>query len=137
MKVTEQIDALQSMAIDPIRYLVMPRVIACIFMVPFLAIFANFIAIMGALLVSSYGVHLASETFLNGFRDSFKLIDFVNGLIKAGVFGLIIGIVGCNEGFETEGGAAGVGTATTNSVVISTVLILISNFIFAVILFRI
>lgn len=137
MKVTEQIDALKSMAIDPIRYLVMPRVLACLFMVPFLVVFANFIAIMGALLVSTWGVNLASETFLNGFRDSFKLADFVNGLIKAGVFGLIIGIVGCYEGFETEGGAAGVGSATTNSVVISSVLILVFNFVFAVLLFRI
>ena len=137
MKVTEQIDALKSMAIDPIRYLVMPRVVATIFMVPFLVIFANFIAILGALLVSWLGVNLATETFLNGFRDSFKISDFVNGLIKAGAFGLIIGIVGCHEGFETEGGAAGVGTATTNSVVISTVLILVINFLFAVLLFRI
>jgi len=137
MKVTEQIDALQSMAIDPIRYLVMPRVIACLLMVPFLVIFSNFIAIMGALLVSTLGVHLAGETFLQGFRDSFNVMDFVNGLIKAGVFGLIIGVVGCHEGFETEGGAAGVGTATTNSVVIAIVLILISNFVFAVLLFRI
>ncbi len=137
MKVTEQIDALNSMAIDPIRYLVMPRVLACLFMVPFLVIFANFVAIMGAYLVSIGGLNLAGETFLNGFRDSFKVADFVNGLIKAGVFGLIIGLVGCHEGFETEGGAAGVGAATTNSVVISTVLILVFNFIFAILLFRI
>ncbi|MGH8014621.1 MAG: MlaE family ABC transporter permease [Candidatus Zixiibacteriota bacterium] len=137
MKVTEQIDALNSMAIDPIRYLVMPRVLACLFMVPFLVIFANFVAILGAYLVSIGGLNLAGETFLNGFRDSFKVADFVNGLIKAAVFGLIIGLVGCNEGFETEGGAAGVGEATTNSVVISTVLILVFNFIFAVLLFRI
>lgn len=137
MKVTEQIDALKSMAINPIRYLVMPRVLACLFMVPFLVIFANFIAIMGALLVSTFGVNLASETFLHGFRDSFEVADFINGLIKAGVFGLIIGVVGCNEGFGAEGGAAGVGTATTNSVVISSVLILVFNFIFAVILFRV
>ncbi len=137
MKVTEQIDALKSMAIDPIRYLVMPRVLACLIMVPFLVVFANFVAILGAFLVSTGGLHLAGETFLNGFRDSFQVADFINGLIKAGVFGLIIGIVGCHEGFETEGGAAGVGEATTNSVVISTVLILVSNFIFAVLLFRI
>lgn len=137
MKVTEQIDALESMAIDPIRYLVMPRVLACLLMVPFLVIISNFVAIMGAFLVSTVGLNLAGETFLNGFRDSFNVADFVNGLIKAGVFGLIIGVVGCTEGFETEGGAAGVGEATTNSVVISTVLILVFNFIFAVILFRI
>ncbi len=137
MRVTEQIDALESMGINPIRYLVMPRVLACLFMVPFLVIFANFVAILGALVVSIIGVDVSSETFLNGFRHSFKMGDFVNGLIKAGVFGLTIGLVGCYEGFNTTGGAQGVGRATTTSVVISTTLILIFNFVFAVILFRV
>jgi len=137
MRVTEQIDALESMGINPIRYLVMPRVLACLFMVPFLVIFANFVAIMGALVVSMVGVDVSSETFLNGFRNSFKMGDFINGLIKAGVFGLIIGVVGCYEGFNTYGGAQGVGKATTTSVVISSVLILVFNFVFAVILFRV
>ncbi len=137
MRVTEQIDALESMGIDPVRYLVMPRVLACLFMVPFLVVFANFVAIMGALVVSIVGVDVSSETFLNGFRNSFKIGDFINGLIKAGVFGLIIGVVGCYEGFNTRGGAQGVGVATTTSVVISSVLILVFNFIFAIILFRI
>jgi len=137
MRVTEQIDALESMGISPIRYLVMPRVLACLLMVPFLVIFANFVAIIGGLVVSMVGVNVSSETFLNGFRSSFKLVDFINGLIKAGVFGLIIGIVGCYEGFNTRGGAQGVGKATTTSVVISSVLILIFNFVFAVLLFRI
>lgn len=137
MRVTEQIDALESMGISPIRYLVMPRVLACLLMVPFLVIFANFVAIMGGLVVSMVGVDVSSETFLNGFRNSFKLGDFINGLIKAAVFGLIIGVVGCYEGFNTRGGAQGVGKATTTSVVISSVLILVFNFVFAVILFRI
>lgn len=137
MKVTEQIDALESMGINPIRYLVMPRILTTTLMVPFLVIFANFIAIMGALLVSVLGVAVSSETFLLGFKDSFQLMDFINGLIKAGVFGFIIGLVGCYEGFKTEGGAQGVGHATTASVVISMVLILVFNFIFAVILFRV
>ncbi|UCE23487.1 MAG: ABC transporter permease [Candidatus Zixiibacteriota bacterium] len=137
MKVTEQIDALESMGISPVRYLVQPRVLACLFMVPFLVIFANFVAIVGALIVSIIGVAVSSETFLTGFKDSFKLSDFVNGLIKAGVFGFIIGIVGCYHGFNTKGGAQGVGLATTSSVVISMVLILVFNFVFAVILFRI
>jgi len=136
MKVTEQIDALESMGINPVRYLIMPRVLACMLMVPFLVIFANFIAIMGALIVSVLGVDVSSDTFLRGFRDSFKMTDFINGLIKATVFGLTIGLVGCYEGFHTEGGAQGVGKATTTSVVISSVLILVFNFIFAMILFR-
>jgi len=136
MKVTEQIDALESMGINPVRYLVMPRMIACLFMVPLLVLFANFIAIVGGLVVSVIGVEVSSETFLFGFRDSFKLADLINGLVKAGMFGFIIGLIGCYEGFNAEGGAQGVGKATTTSVVISSVLILVFNFIFAVILFR-
>lgn len=137
MRVTEQIDALETMGINPIRYLVMPRVLACLVMVPLLVLFANFIAIIGGLMVSVVGVNVSSETFLNGFRNSFQIGDFINGMIKAGVFGLIIGVVGCYEGFNTRGGAQGVGLATTNSVVISSVLILVFNFVFALILFRI
>jgi phospholipid/cholesterol/gamma-HCH transport system permease protein len=136
MRVTEQIDALEVMGISPIRYLVMPRVLACVFMVPFLVVFANFIAILGGLAVAVLGVDVSVETFLNGFRSSFKIVDFTNGLIKAGVFGLLIGITGCYEGFHTDGGAQGVGQATTTAVVISCVLILIFNFIFAILLFR-
>jgi len=137
MKVTEQIDALETMGISPTRYLIQPRILACLLMVPFLVVFADFIAIMGGLIVSVIGVDVSSEMFLNGFRNSFKMGDFINGLIKAGVFGLIIGTVGCYEGFNARGGAEGVGTATTNSVVISSVLVLVFNFIFAVILFRV
>jgi phospholipid/cholesterol/gamma-HCH transport system permease protein len=137
MRVTEQIDALESLGIDPVRYLVLPRMLACIFMVPMLVIFANFIAVMGALAVSIVGVNISSETFLNGYRSSFQISDFLNGMIKAGVFGLLIGLVGCYEGFTTTGGAEGVGRATTVSVVIASVLILIFNFFFAVLLFRI
>ena len=137
MRVTEQIDALESMGINPVRYLIMPRVLACVFMVPFLVVFANFIAIIGGLVVSVIGVDVSSETFLSGFRNSFKVSDFINGLIKATVFGLSIGVVGCYEGFNARGGAQGVGLATTSAVVISTVLILVFNFVFAVILFRI
>lgn len=136
MRVTEQIDALESMAISPIRYLVLPRILACTFMVPFLVIFANFVAILGGLVVSVLGVDVSPETFISGFETSFKLQDFINGLTKATVFGMIIGTVGCYEGFNARGGAQGVGQATTSSVVISMVLILIFNFIFAVILFR-
>ena len=136
MRVTEQIDALESMGINPIRYLVMPRVIACAFMVPFLVIIANFIAIMGALAVSTIGVNVSLETFIYGFKYSFELQDFINGLTKAAVFGTCIGLVGCYEGFNAQGGAQGVGQATTSSVVISSVLILVFNFVFAVILFR-
>lgn len=136
MRVTEQIDALISMGISPVRYLVQPRIIACTLMVPFLVCFSIFVAILGGLIISMVGVDISSEMFLGGFKDSFKLQDFVNGLIKAAVFGFTIGLVSCYEGFHSEGGAQGVGLATTSSVVLSMVLILVFNFVFALILFR-
>ncbi len=137
MKVTEQIDALESMGISSISYLVMPRVLACMFMVPLMVVFANFIAVIGGLIVSIVGVDVSSEMFMTSFRNSFRIGDFVNGLIKSFVFGGIIGLVACVEGFRTQGGAQGVGHSTTTSVVISSVLILVFNFLFAIILFRI
>jgi phospholipid/cholesterol/gamma-HCH transport system permease protein len=82
------------------------------------------------------GVDVSSEMFLGGFKDSFKLQDFINGLIKAAVFGFTIGLVSCYEGFHSEGGAQGVVLATTSSVVLSMVMILVFNFVFALILFR-
>jgi len=86
--------------------------------------------------VSIFGVDVSSETFLESFRVTFKLQDFINGEIKAAVFGFLIGLVGCYQGFNTGGGAQGVGQATTRSVVISSVLILVFNFLFAMMLFR-
>ncbi|MBK7141624.1 MAG: ABC transporter permease [bacterium] len=137
MKVTEQIDALDAMGISPNRYLMMPRVLSCMLMVPLLVIFADFVAIIGGLIVSVVGVDVSSETYLNGFRSSFRVMDLVNGLFKAGVFGLVIGLVACFEGFRTKGGAEGVGEATTRSVVISMVLVLVLDFLFTILLFRI
>jgi len=137
MKVTEQIDALTSMGINPVRYLVMPRLLACLIMVPLLVVFADTIAILGGLVVTVIGVGVSAETFLNGFHESFRMFDFVAGLIKATVFGLIIGLIGCYEGFNATQGAEGVGLATTVSVVLSCVMILVFNFIFAILLFRI
>ena len=136
MRVTEQIDALESMGINPIRYLVMPRVIACAVMVPFLVVIANFVAILGGLFIAAVGVDVSVETFIYGFKNSFVLQDFINGLIKAFVFGTTIAVVGCYEGFNARGGAQGVGQATTTSVVLSSVLILVFDFIFTVVLFR-
>lgn len=136
MRVTEQIDALDSMGIDPQRYLIMPRILASLVMMPMLVVFAIFIAIIGGLAVAVIGVDVAAETYMNGFRSSFQITDLINGLIKATVFGGIIGLVGCFEGFKASGGAEGVGAATTSSVVFSSVLILVMNFLFAVLLFR-
>nr|MBN2277093.1 ABC transporter permease [candidate division Zixibacteria bacterium] len=137
MRVTEQIDAVDSMGISPIRYLVMPRFLSATIMLPILTIFANFVAISGAMLVSIMFVNLSYETFLLGVKSSFSMADMLGGFLKSTVFGMIIGLVGCHEGFTAKGGARGVGQATTQAVVISAVLILVTDYIIAVILFRV
>lgn len=137
MRVTEQIDAIDSMGISPVRYLVMPRFAACLIMLPILVLFSDFIAIAGGLLVSVLFVDISYETFLNGVKDSLKMSDVIAGLTKAAVFGAVIGLVGSHEGFNASGGARGVGRSTTEAVVIAAVLILISDYIIAVLLFRV
>lgn len=135
MKVTEQIDALETMALDPIRFLAVPRFIAGVVMLPVLTIFANFVAIMGALFVAILFIDISSYTFLNGLKLFFDLRDLFGGLLKAGVFGAIIAIVGCYHGLKTTGGAEGVGLSTTRAVVYSSVLILIADYVVAHIFF--
>ncbi len=136
MRVTEQIDAMESMSVDPVRYLVMPRFISGIIMLPVLVAVADFVAMLGALVVATQFVGLNFETFMNGFRQFLRLSDFFIGLSKAAVFGAIISVMGCYHGFNTRGGATGVGVSTTQAVVASAVLILIANFGMAVLLFR-
>jgi len=137
MKVTEQIDAMESMAVDPMRYLVMPRLVAGIVMLPVITALADFIAIFGALLVAVSLVGVETETFMNGFKQFFRLSDLFSGLIKAATFGGIISIMGCYHGFFATGGAQGVGAATTRAVVSAAVMILIADYIMATLLFQI
>ena len=137
MRVTEQIDALEVMGIDPTRYLVMPRVVSGVIMLPILVMFANIIAILGALIVAVTMVHLSTETFLNGLRMFLSMSDVLAGLTKAAIFGLIISLIGCFHGFNAQGGAEGVGRATTGAVVTASVLILVSDYFVATVLFRV
>jgi phospholipid/cholesterol/gamma-HCH transport system permease protein len=137
MRVTEQIDALEVMGIDPVRYLVMPRVVSGAVMLPVLVLFSDFIAIMGALVVAVVMVHLPATTFLNGVKLFFHMSDMYAGLFKAAIFGIIISLIGCYQGFQTRGGAEGVGRSTTGAVVIASVLILISDYLIATALFRV
>ena len=137
MKVTEQIDAMESMAVDPVRYLVMPRFAAGIIMLPVLTVLSDFIAMAGAMIVAVNLVGMENETFINGFKQFFLLSDFYSGLIKAAVFGAIVSLMGCYHGFYTEGGAQGVGVSTTQAVVSAAVLVLVSDYLMATILFRI
>jgi len=136
MKVTEQIDALRAMAINPVRYLVVPRVVAAIVMLPVVTIFANAIAIFGGYVVSVTSIGVSTHTYVLGLKQFFYMKDLYSGLLKAVFFGGIIGTMGCYYGFATEGGAEGVGLATTRAVVASCVLVLISDYVLATVLFR-
>ncbi|MEK7823581.1 MAG: ABC transporter permease [Candidatus Eisenbacteria bacterium] len=136
MKVTEQIDALRAMAIHPVRYLVVPRVVAAVVMLPIITIFADAIAIFGGYVVAITSIGVTPHTYTQSLKDFFLLKDLWSGLIKAFFFGGIIGTMGCYYGFATEGGAEGVGIATTRAVVASCVLVLISDYVLAHVLFR-
>jgi phospholipid/cholesterol/gamma-HCH transport system permease protein len=136
MKVTEQVDALETLAIDPIRYLVAPRLIAGLVMLPVVTIFADFLAIMGGWVVALVGLDVSTHTFFSGLKIFFHVSDVFSGLIKAVFFGAIIAMMGSFHGMRTEGGAEGVGIATTKAVVSSCLLILITDYILASLLFR-
>jgi len=135
MKVTEQIDALRALAVSPIQYLVVPRILAAVIMVPLVCALADAGGIYGGLLLSkSEGV--LPTTYLNSMKQFIDPSDFEKGILKTIVFGLIIALVGCHQGLETRGGATEVGRATTNAVVISIVLIYISNFVMTYFMFN-
>jgi phospholipid/cholesterol/gamma-HCH transport system permease protein len=136
MRVTEQIDALDAMAIHPVRYLVVPRVVAAIIMVPALVSLADAIAIAGGWIVSSTSLGVSTHTYVTGLKQFFHLKDLWSGMAKSTCFGAIIGWMGCYYGFRTEGGAEGVGQATTRAVVAICVLVLISDYVLATVLFR-
>ena len=136
MRVTEQIDALEAMAINPVRYLVVPRVVAAIIMVPALVVLADAIAIFGGWLVAITSLGVSSHTYVVGLKQFFQMKDIWSGMVKSTCFGAIIGWMGCYYGFRTEGGAEGVGQATTRAVVAICVLVLISDYVLATVLFR-
>ncbi|HDH99894.1 MAG: hypothetical protein DRQ14_08790 [Candidatus Latescibacterota bacterium] len=133
MRVTEQIDALETLAFNPVAYLVVPRVLAGMVMFPVLTIFSMAVGVVGAWVVSVCS-GISSADFLYGMRLFFKPWDVYYGVIKSVFFGLSIVSVGCYEGFFAEGGAEGVGRATTKAVVVACLLILMWNYILALIL---
>jgi phospholipid/cholesterol/gamma-HCH transport system permease protein len=128
MRVTEQIDALETLAISPVRYLAMPRVVASVTMVPLLVVFANFVALLGAFLVASFFLDLSSTTFFTSVQRFFQVKDITGGMIKSLVFGGVTSLLGCHIGFRTEGGAEGVGLSTIRSFVLSSAMILILDY---------
>lgn len=135
MKVTEQIDALETMAISPVRYLAMPRFLAAVLMMPLLVTFANVIAVLGAYIVSNYFLGVSYAVFFSSVKRFFVIPDFVAGLIKTIVFGGVTSLLGCHIGFRTEGGAEGVGLSTIRSFVLSAALILILDYIMWMLIF--
>jgi phospholipid/cholesterol/gamma-HCH transport system permease protein len=137
MRVTEQLDAMETMGISPTRYLVVPRVVAAVLMLPILTIFADVVAIFGGYLVAVLTLDVSGHTFTSGLRLYFHLRDVFSGLIKSFFFGGIISMMGCYYGMRSEGGAEGVGVATTHAVVASCLLILIVDYLLASFLFRV
>lgn len=128
MRVTEQIDALSCMAINPIRYLVLPRVAASIFMMPVLTIFSCFFGILSGMVVSMYFLDVSQGIFIYGLRHYFYITDVVACMAKSIIFGAGLSILGCYYGYNAEGGAEGVGIAAIKAFVASAVLILLGDF---------
>lgn len=135
MRVTEQIDALTVMGINPVRYLVLPRLMAGVVSLPLLTVFAEFSAIMAAAVVSKYLLFVPMSLYFSGIRMFFAPVDLWGGLLKSVVFGGIIALMGSFHGYYAEGGATGVGRATTEAVVSSSVLILAADYILGTLIY--
>lgn len=135
MKVTEQVDALRVMAANPVSYLVVPRFIAIICMMPVLVIFGNIIGDVGGWGVAHYYAGISSFSFTNSIKTYAEFYDVWGGMMKSCVFGAIIAIVGCYKGLNAPNGAEGVGLATTASVVLSIILIFITNYFLSLVIY--
>ncbi len=129
MRATEQIDALETLSTDPFRYLVAPRLIAGILMLPLLTVVADTIGIAGGWLVATQSLDFNGSTYVQNTWNFITKGDVLTGLVKAAVFGLIVALMGCYHGFTASGGARGVGRATTNAVVSAAVLIFAADFV--------
>jgi phospholipid/cholesterol/gamma-HCH transport system permease protein len=129
MRVTEQIDALSTLSTNPIKYLVTPRLIAGLTMLPVLVVVADIIGVFGGYLVCVYKLGFNPTTYINNTWDFLQPLDVISGLVKAAVFGFIVALMGCYHGYHSRGGAEGVGAATTNAVVTASILILTFNYI--------
>ena len=136
MRVTEQIDALTTLSTNPFRYLVAPRLLAALITIPLLVAIADTIGIMGGYVVGTGSLGFNGSAYLKNTVDFLEFDDVFSGLIKAAVFGFIIALMGCYHGFNSKGGAQGVGRATTNAVVSASILILAANYVLTSLLFK-
>ena len=135
MRVTEQIDALYTLATNPIKYLIVPRFLATIIMLPILVVFADVIGILGGYLVSVQILGANPTLYIRRTWNYLEFNDLYSGLLKSIFFGMILAIISCYQGFSAQGGAEGVGRATTKAVVFSSLTILISNYFITAVLF--
>lgn len=129
MRVTEQIDALSTLSTNPFKYLVAPRIIAGVIVLPILVFIGDIIGIFGGYVVGVYKLGFNPANYINSTLQNLETLDIVSGLVKAAVFGFIITLMGCYNGYKSKGGAQGVGEATTNAVVSASILILVFNYI--------
>jgi len=129
MRVTEQIDALVTLSTSPFKYLVFPRLLAGLLMLPLLVLIADIIGVMGGYVVSIHKLGFSPGPYLNSTFEFLEARDVISGLTKASVFGFIVSLMGCYHGYHSNRGAQGVGIATTNAVVSASVLILLSNYV--------
>lgn len=134
MAVTEQIDALRMLSVHPTNYLIIPRILACVFMLPILGLLGMYAGILGGMLVAGAS-GVPYPVYLDSIQTLAQVTDFTGGLLKTPVFGIITVLVACQQGMRTTSGAVGVGRATTNTVVLSMVLVYVANFFLAQLLF--
>lgn len=128
MKVTEQIDAMRSMAADPVKKLVAPKLAATLVMLPALTVLGNILGIFGGLVIAVFQLDLTAGFYINDVLGSLTLDDIGSGIGKSFVFAYFIAIIGCHNGLTARGGADGVGRATTNTVVMASIMVLVSDF---------
>ena len=129
MRVTEQVDALSTLATNPFKYLVVPRLIAGLTMLPLLVLVADIIGVFGGFLIGVYRLDFNPAAYIGRTWEYLEPMDVISGLVKAGMFGFVIALMGCYHGYQSRGGAQGVGAATTNAVVSSSILILVFNYL--------
>ena len=135
MRVTEQVDALETLSTNPFKYLIAPRLIAGLLMMPCLVLVADIIGVFGGFLISIYKLGFNSANYLRLTWEFLETLDVVSGLVKAAAFGFLVALMGCYHGYHSRSGAQGVGQATTNAVVSASILILAFNYIITALFF--
>ena len=135
MKVTEQVEALETLSLDPVRYLVAPRFLALLFMLPCLVILGNIVGMFGGFIIGTTQLHLTPGLYVDTTIQFLTMKDINTGLFKSAVFSMIIAMIACHKGISTEGGAEGVGRSTTQSVVLSFILIIVADAVLTLIFY--